>query len=123
MKRRNSATSPVADDRFNMDVPAELAERITELLLEIEHLAQTRPMAVVRIAIKMQANLRTIERNAALFGNHHYRISWEKIGELFNKSAQWAYQRYVELPRKAALSGAIRIAELSKSEVEKQPEN
>jgi hypothetical protein len=88
----------------------------------IDELSKTRPMAAVRASVKLQANARTIERNAALFGNSHYKISWEKIGSLFGHTAQWAYKRYVELPRQAALSGAIRLAKPSKPEVKKEPD-
>ena len=101
MTRNSKAEDP---DPRSTKAPAELMNQLTEALLALDDFGRENPMACLRISVQTQGNLRNIERRTAVFANHHYSISWADIGRLFGRTGQWAWERYVETPRKAALS-------------------
>lgn len=120
--------------RFDLSVPQDLYDSCQEALDRIVELSQDRPLAAIKISLKLQLALRRIERNAALRGNQRFKISWTKIGEAMGFGHAWAWERYNMGPTRAfgrrtvkwQLTGEMRDDELSEkppSEVEEKPEN
>lgn len=83
------------DDRFRLDVDNDVYLRLREALAEIDKLLEKRPMAGLRLCLKMELALKGLERKAAFRANSRFKISWIRISEALGKNPQWAYDRFV----------------------------
>lgn len=82
------------DDRFDLMVSQELYDSCKITLDKIVELANERPLAAVKLSLKMQLALRRIERDAAIRSNERFKVSWTKIGEAMGFGHAWAWERY-----------------------------
>lgn len=80
--------------RFDLTVPQDLYDSCNAVLDGIVELSKEKPLAAVKISLKLQMALRRIERDAAIRGNERFKISWTKIGEAMGFGHAWAWERY-----------------------------
>lgn len=100
----------------------------------IVEMAEERPLAAVKLSLKLQLALRQIERNAALKANKNGQgVSWARIGEVLGFGHAWAWERYKMGPTRrfgkraiqTPLTGEMRedeLSETSPTEVKEKPE-
>lgn len=78
---------------IDLSISQELYDSCRTTLDKIVELAEEKPLAVVKLSLKLQLALRQIERNAALKANDNG-ISWTRIGQAIGFGHTWAWERY-----------------------------
>lgn len=103
---------------IDLSISQDLYDSCKTALDQIVALAEERPLAAVKLSLKLQLALRQIERNAALKANDSGKgVSWKRIGELMGFGHTWAWERYKTQPNRIL----TRLAEEAKSEMKNQP--
>lgn len=111
---RESKPAPPID----LSISQDLYDSCKTALDQIVTLAEERPLAAVKLSLKLQLALRQIERNAALKANDNGKgISWKRIGEALGFGHTWAWERYKTQSNRIL----TRLAKEAKSEMENQP--
>lgn len=111
---RESRPAPPID----LSISQDLYDSCKVALDHIVTLAEERPLAAVKLSLKLQLALRQIERNAALKANDNGKgVSWKRIGETLGFGHTWAWERYKTQPNRIL----TRLAKEAKSEMENQP--
>lgn len=123
-----------ASKPIDLSISQDLYDSCKTALDSIVELAEERPLAAVKLSLKLQLALRQIERNAALKANENGKgISWTKIGEAMGFGHAWAWERYKMGPTRqfgkraiqTPLTGEMRedLPEHSEAEMEDQPDS
>jgi hypothetical protein len=94
-KNKRQGDENEKDDRFRLDVDDDVYLKLEEALGEINKLLEKRPMAGLRLCLKMELALKILERKAAFRANSRFKISWIRISEALGKNQHWAYDRFV----------------------------
>lgn len=80
---------------IDLSISQELYDSCKMALDNIVELAEDRPLAAVKLSLKLQLALRQIERNAALKANDNGKgVSWTKIGQLIGLGHSQTWERY-----------------------------